>query len=253
VIDFDEELRQRFAALVAADGGDWGDVVRRARRKRMLPVAAVVAVFLVAVALATAASGLERVVIDWFETEQAAPRTELAFSTLDEGAPPGLETRVIPGTARKAFDVALPEGMRATVWLAPTAGGGFCELMKFFDADGSSRGAVGPGCDDRRGATGFGFAIPGPISRDGVIERGPVVIDGRATISDAAASIIRFQDGREVEIPLTWVSKPIDAGFFVYGVPPANWKPGRQPVELRYIDVQGNVLGRTFAISLAPR
>lgn len=86
-----------------------------------------------------------------------------------------------------------------------------------------------------------------------MIKRGPVVIEGYATISDATTAVIRFQGGTKAEIPLTWVSEPIDAGFFVYGVPRTNWRLGLQPVELRYVDGRGNTLGRTYTIRLGPR
>jgi hypothetical protein len=243
----DRMLAERLAPFAAsAHGADWNDVVRRAQRggRARVVVAGVAAAL--AVAVAAPAFGLHRTVVDWLTAEPAPEREELAFSSLDESAPPGLETGVIPGTARKAFDAALPEGMRARVWLAPTAGGGHCKLIRFFAADGRKRGGVGPGCDDRRNATGYGVSIPGPVSAEGVIERGPVVIDGHATIRDATAAVIQFQDGTETEIPLTWVSKPIDAGFFVYGVPPANWEPGRRPVEVRFVGARGDTVGQTF-------
>lgn len=98
----DRVFAERLAEFAAsADEADWDDVVRRARHKGRAPIVAVVVASLLAVAVASPAFGLQRIVIDWFTTEPASPRTEVAFSTLDKGAPPGLETRVIPGTAGK--------------------------------------------------------------------------------------------------------------------------------------------------------
>jgi hypothetical protein len=93
------------------------------------------------------------------------------------------------------------------------------------------------------------LTVPGPTTPQG-IERGPVVVSGYATIADATSAIIRFEDGTEAEVPLTWISKPIDAGLFVYGVPPANWEPGRLPTQLRYVDAEGNVVGQQYPIGL---
>lgn len=181
--------------------------------------------------------------------EPAPPRTEIAFSSLDRGAPPGLETGVIPGTARKALEVALPQEARATLWIAPTANGGHCSMLELVDSDGRSRGGSGPGCDDRVNATGVGLTAPGPVTQRGV-ERGPVVVEGHARTRDAIAAIIRFEDGAAVEIPLTWISEPIDAGFFVYGVAPANWEPGRLPAELLFVDSDGNRVGQQHRLPL---
>lgn len=248
----DRIIADRLAAFAAPAGdADWNDVLRRARRKGTRRLAIALAPIAV-IALAAPAFGLSRTVIDWFAAEPAPPRTELSFSKLDAGAPRGLETGVIQGTARRAFDTRLPEGMRATVWVAPTARGGFCEMIELAGASGHLRGSVGPSCDDRDNATGYGSAIPGPISAGGSIERGPVVIDGYATVSRAVAVVIRHEDGAETKIALTWVSPPINAGFFVHGVPPARWTPGGRPTQLRYIDAGGRTVGQTYEIRLGP-
>jgi hypothetical protein len=135
------------------------------------------------------------------------------------------------------------------LWVAPTATGGHCELLQLIGADGRARGASGPGCQDRANQTGYGITIPGPVTSRG-IERGPVVIDGHASVREASSAIIEFEDGTQARIGLTWISEPIDAGFFVYGVPPANWKPGRLPAVLRYVDVDGNAVGKQNRLGL---
>lgn len=210
------------------------------------------AAVLIATLVVAPALGLPQRLIKLFSNgEPAPPRTELAFSTLDRGAPSSLETGVIPGTARKALDVALPEGARATLWVAPTAKGGFCEMLELMDSARHPRGGSGPGCDDRANVTGYGVTIPGPIGRQG-IERGPVVVTGYTNIRDAQRAVIRFENGAEAQIRLMWISEPIDAGFFIYGVPPANWEPGLLPSELRYLDADGNVIGEQHALRFGP-
>ncbi|HEX5798844.1 MAG TPA: hypothetical protein VFY02_01960, partial [Gaiellaceae bacterium] len=262
----DQQLASRFGRLArAVDEPDWAEVEARAdaiarrtatvhRRKpqrslRKLALAG--AVVVVATLIAGPAFGVPQRVADLlFSSAEPAPaRTELAFSTLDRGAPAGLETGVIPRSTRKAFEVALPQGARAILWVAPTAKGGHCRMVQLVDGDGRSRGGSGPGCDDRLNATGVGLTVPGPVTQRGV-ERGPVVVEGHATTRAATAAIVRFEDSAEVDIALTWISEPIDAGFFVYGVPPANWEPGRLPTELRFVDAEGNRVGQQHRIAL---
>ena len=228
----DRQLAARFARMTEFVGeADWADVESRAHglalrtdvvqvherrfssRKFVLVGAAAL------LAVAAPAFGLPQRVVKLFSAgEPAPPRTELLFSTLDRGAPPGLESGVIAGTARKAFEVQLPEGVRGMLWVAPTAKGGHCELLQLIGADGRARGASGPGCQNRANQTGYGITIPGPVTSRG-IERGPVVIDGHASVREASSAIIEFEDGTQARIGLTWISEPIDAGFFVYGVP----------------------------------
>jgi hypothetical protein len=42
------------------------------------------------------------------------------------------------------------------------------------------------------------------------------VLDGDTLLRGAARVEIRFEDGKVAVTPVVWVSKPIDAGFFVY-------------------------------------
>jgi hypothetical protein len=241
--------------------GDWNDVLtragvklsiqdhhertpgRRPRRRPLLPAfVLLIAAAAVALLIAVPALGLPQKIVGLFTSgELAPPRTERLFAELDRGAPPGLETHVLPGTARKALDASLPEGGIATLWVAPTARNGFCALIEIVDAAGRSDGASGPGCNDRTQPTGLGLTIPGPITADG-ISRGPVVVNGYSVDHDARAAIMRFENGKSVQLPLTWISEPIDAGFVVYGVPPANWQLGRLPVEVRFVDREGETV-----------
>lgn len=260
----DEQLlRQRFAPLrTVADQPDWVDVRQRAqvfmtasaaprlRSPVRWPLALAVALGLLAIVAASPALGVPQRLAKLFSSgEPAPPDTERQFSTLDRGAPPGLETRVLPGTARKALEEQLPEGARATLWVAPTARGGVCEMIEFIDARGRPRGGSGPGCDDRRGVTTYGLAIS-KLNGEG-IAAGPAVVDGRATIDSASAAVIEFEDGTVTELPLTWISEPIDAGFFVYGIPPTHRKLGHLPSKVRFVDRNGDRVGEAHTLPLA--
>jgi hypothetical protein len=252
--NWSDELLARVLADPAAARNDavssrWA---RRERRRAVPGVALLGATVLIATLVAAPALGLPQALIRLFSSgDPAPPRTEHAFSSLDRGAPAALETGVIAGTARKALEVALPEGGRATLWVAPTAQGGFCEMLELVDAAQQPRGASGPGCDNRANVTGSGVTIPGPIGRKG-IERGPVVVTGYSNIDSARRVVVRFEDNTETAIPLTWISEPIDAGLFVYGVRPANWEPGRLPSELRFENGAGDLVGKPHVLRLGP-
>jgi AcrR family transcriptional regulator len=259
---YEQMLLERFRSLArdAADP-DWTEVQDLAstlrsgaagapppgRARRSLLIAAVAAI---AVVVAVPALGLPQRMVNLFESGERAPaKTERLFSTLDRGAPPGLETHVIPGTARKALTAALPEGATATLWLAPTSKGGYCELIDLFRADGVSRGGAGPGCSGGDGEPGFGMIAPGPVSREGVLE-GPLVVHGHVRDKAAVAARIRFENGTSVDRPLTWISEPIDAGFFVFGVSPSNWRAGQLPLDAQFVDANGDAVGRRVELGL---
>ncbi|HKC77000.1 MAG TPA: hypothetical protein VKB70_01300, partial [Gaiellaceae bacterium] len=53
----------------------------------------------------------------------------------------------------------------------------------------------------------------------------------------------RFADGSSVTVPVTWVSAPIDAGFFAYLVPPAHQTTDDALSSVVGLDGNGNVVG----------
>jgi hypothetical protein len=53
-----------------------------------------------------------------------------------------------------------------------------------------------------------------------------------------------------VRLPLTWVSQPIDVGFFVFGVPDANWTRGHLPVDVRFVDAEDETVGEPRQLGL---
>ena len=53
-----------------------------------------------------------------------------------------------------------------------------------------------------------------------------------------------FSGGEPAPAPVTWVSAPIDAGFFVYELPKEHWQAGHRPTALVLEDADGNELAR---------
>jgi hypothetical protein len=137
---------------------------------------------------------------------------------------------VLPG------DVAL--------WIAPTSAGGFCLFVE----------GGGGQCDAGRALKFWPtFSIGGTFSHEGVIENGPVLIDGSTTLGDAANVEVQFEDGSSVTVPVVWVSAPIDAGFFAYAVPASHLHVGARPALLILRDPDGNELRRDSSAFEVPQ
>jgi hypothetical protein len=80
----------------------------------------------------------------------------------------------------------------------------------------------------------IGFGMTAPRGRV------PFVIGGDVpAASDVETLEVQFADGQTAPIPVTWVSAPIDAGFYLYEVPTAHWDPGHRPVALVGLDGEG--------------
>ena len=56
--------------------------------------------------------------------------------------------------------------------------------------------------------------------------------------------LLRYEDGTEDRIPVTWVSKPIDAGFFAFNPPADKRAPGHRALAFVAVDANGNELAR---------
>jgi hypothetical protein len=181
---------------------------RRLATSRVLAAAAVLAVVAAATLLVAPALGLGIPGIDFFKADKAPPEIVKDFASLSEGAPPGMDPNVISGETRRVTMVTV-SGKPHTLWVAPTEPGGLC----FTWLPGSG------GCD-RRGdiplAVAWGepraVALPGST-------RDFRLVDGHAHAPWVDGVEIRLSDGSTVHPDVTWVSAPINAGFFLYEAP----------------------------------
>jgi hypothetical protein len=250
----EEILAARLSELEATTWApDWGDVRRRARRRRtrrnVAKLCSAGAVGLAAIIAATPALGLRGQIVQFFGGgEPAPPPVVKSFGQIDVAAPDGMATGVLSHQTRDVLEVPLSTGKMAVVWVAPTRSGGFC---RFTSTEG--RDSMGGGGCDRDRALQFapGLSIPGPISPEGEIEAPPVIFDGDTLIHGASRVEIRFEDGDSATVPVTWVSEPIDAGFFVYEVPQTHWGARHRPVSLVLEDQNGHVLASNSEITRA--
>ncbi|MGD0273817.1 MAG: hypothetical protein ABSB96_08830 [Gaiellaceae bacterium] len=263
--DWDEVLRR---AQVAATPAALGRRLRRPSR-RVLAWAVVVASLLV-ILFATPAFGLLR---NWigrmdvpFSGKSAPYEAKRDFADLSIGAPRGMDPQAIVSESRKVATFKV-SGKTVVLYVAPTRKGGFCWS---FNAGGSclssrptartfahtprmireeklwllsveSRFAFGPlDKRDRGKPRAYVYYMPS--------------VSGVVLAAKAAALRLVFEDGSSAQIPFVWVSKPIDAGFFLYGVPSEHLRAGSRPVSLSELDSRGRLIARqTFLWKLIER
>jgi hypothetical protein len=248
--DYESLLAERFAQLTTADTGDWLDVRRRARRMRVRG-AALLAAAVVAAALVTApALGLHRIVVDWFEAEPAPGRTQLQFLQLGVGAPPGMDPSVVPNSARKVTELE-HDGKVGVLWVAPTKRGGFCVSWTAFFGGGcvSDRASLPTHVvryrDDVKPIL-LGLSVSGDPTDGGIVQS----FNGSLLEPKTERLVASYADGEEAEVPVVWVTPPIDAGFYAYWIPKEHRRPGRQVTALTALDEADRILARqTFQLT----
>ena len=227
--------------------GDWAGVLaaagvkpRRARRpSRRQLIAAVAALAVLGTLVATPALGVRGLILGLigrtnvsFVSSPGAPaKIKLEFLELDQGAPAGMAQHPLPDEAR-SITFRGAGGQKHVLWVAPTRSGGFCSI-----------GVASGGClakDER--------AQAGPVTIGGGFSeargQAPVVreVDGVVLSPSVATLTLEFADGKSIPLPFVYVSSPIDAGFYFYGVPAPHQSAGHRPVAVVARDAAGTVV-----------
>ena len=234
-------LEARISLLLREDfPDDWPLISTRARgnaRRWALATAAV----LTAIVLSAPALGWHRTVMDWLDAEEAAPAVKLEFARLGVQAPPEHKLGIEHEQARTVTTVK-SRGKSYVLSVAPTKNGGFC--FWWADLTASCRQSRTPPAGFReRGAADFATFRLGTIwSPDsaGVIQS----VAGNVIGPDAERLRAVYADGEVAEIPLSWVSSPIDAGFYLYFTPDRHRRPGAHMTALEATDGNGEVVAR---------
>lgn len=224
---------------------DWDDVLRRAgviRRRRRRSALVALAVLSLAVALlATPAFGVREAVLGLigredvaFEEGGSAPEVvRRQFEDLGLGAPPGMDPQALPQQTRRVGTFTV-RGKPRALWVAPTARGGFCWTLAK-SGGGCLRNEPFPA-----GRVPVSYeASSEPGER---VEAGP--LQGWVLQAEAARVVIEFEDRSSVDVPFTFVSPPIDAGFFAYDLPPANRREPHRPAAIAVYDAGGGEIAR---------
>jgi hypothetical protein len=234
-----ELLEQRFAALVhPGDDSDWTAVRRRGRRPARLSIG--VGILVVAVVSAGAAYGLYRGTLPFASQEPAPAPVVKDFQTLfgGEAAPPGMDPHVLAGETKRVATFA--DG-KYVLYVAPTKTGGFCEsFVRLFGGCRQDRklpaGAPTGGSDE---VNPFAIGLMGAMS-----SRGPTILGGDLLLPAGTLLSVEFADGSSAEVPVVFVSPPIDAGFFLYPVPAEHVRLGHEARYLIARDADGRLLAK---------
>jgi hypothetical protein len=154
-----------------------------------------------------------------------------------------MSPEAIPGEARKiataTFDAnhVPPEHPTLhTLYVAPRQGGGFC--FEWTNYSG--------GCADPQGTAEYAKTHPAARSLgvDWIEDGYPSLVSGWVRAAVAKSVEARFADGTSASIPVTWVSAPIDAGFFVYPIPAGHLTSTDALASVVALDATGNVIDR---------
>ena len=138
--------------------------------------------------------------IDFSSAPPAPSAAVKRFDDLQRQAPPNMDPRVIASEARRLG--LATEGATIALFLAPTRTGGYC--FEFAD--------YAAGCNaDRTIPVAVGFAAQS-LTDDQAIVYGSTL--DRAAVS---ATVVT-REGSERTVPLTRVTAPIDASFFVTSI-----------------------------------
>jgi hypothetical protein len=225
---FETELTTRFAALAdRTDDANWMEVVARARaarrHRRRVPIA-IAAALASAVVIASPATGVGGKIVRLFD--RAGPPPQQIVESYRGRAD------VQAAHAIKVLDARMGPDMTWTLWVAPTKDGGFCT---------SPGSCYGPHIrsDDR---LNLGVCLCGRVAQDGEILAPPVVLEGGTSNERANSLLLRFEDGESQPIPLVWVGAPVNAAFFLYGVPKRHWQKGHLPTMLTMLSADGDEL-----------
>lgn len=206
----------------------WEDAVERSatftsqRRRRI--VGTVVAVLLALVAVPALALGGH--VLFFQDAEPAPKRVVEKFEDLDRQAPPDLAPRPVSAETRKVISEPLSDGRIAVLWVSPAANGGYCVSV---DPPGA-----GPGCTGR--VKPFTWGAVSASSRS------VVVVYGSALSKNAASVELRYDDGSSFKVGITYVTAPIDAGFFMFELPTGTSASGKKPTQLSLLSQDGGLL-----------
>jgi hypothetical protein len=244
-------IRARFDAVAnSRDDRDWNDVLARAHGReipaersarraglwRRVParVALVAAVVALTAVVTAFAFGWPQRVVDFFSSAPAPTGVKNFMGSVNVDDPPGMNPHAIPGETKRITTVRFNlRGRRTrpfTLYVALTKSGGFCE-----DWTGVTAGCVSARTLQRPDRLGVGYGGDGALGS---------FVEGFVRIGATRTLQARFADGATAAIPVTWVSAPINAGFFLYPWPQSHQNRVDALRSVVALDADGRVVGR---------
>lgn len=197
--------------------------------------------------------------LSFFDAQIASRQAQIDFGSMAAGAPEGMDPGAIPEETRRIREASFAGDVH-TLWVAPTKLGGFCYLWSPGIGGCNARGL------EQLDAVGELTLPPGvvapPIPKNATknemlsamraghdLATVPVWIVGYLKGAGGASSIvIRFRDGTTAEPEVTWVSSPINAGFFAYDVPQDKRTSANHAVSVESASPTGMVLNRQILV-----
>jgi hypothetical protein len=235
------------------DDSAWSDVLARARsaqpirgkaprRRTALPIRFALAggVAVVALAASAVAFGWPGTV-DFFKARPAPESVKQFFETHKTVMPRGLSPNTKLGQPREVMTATFDTNnlpatnpVEHTLYVAPRESSGFCFLWTDY----------GGGCADSENAsTATTDPAARPLGAEWLQNNYAGFADGWVR-GDVQTVEARFADGTNATIPVTWVSAPINAGFFAYVVPSAHQTTTDALATVVGLDAKGNVIGQ---------
>jgi len=188
---------------------------------------------ILAAAVTAVAFGWPQTFVDFFTSSPAPAHVKNWFGAENVTAPSGMSPEAISDQARKittatfdANDAHLVHPTVHTLYIAPRKKGGFCFLWTDYNG----------GCSDATGTR--------PMGVDWLQNDYALLASGWVRTGAVRTVEARFADGTTAAIPVTWVSAPISAGFFLYPVPPEHQTRADALSSLVALDAHGSVVGR---------
>jgi hypothetical protein len=219
------------------EGLDWIDVLRRAGvRGDSRPVwFRVGLVAAAALAIAAPAFALRHRVVDFFIASHAPKGVVEDFGRLQASSFPRSSPGILPRQARTVTTVR-SGGVTATLSVAPTRTGTYCDLWRL--RGGAPITGTGVECLSARGRSPLGtFSYSSLTPQLGIDTLTGSVLRDDVTVR------VNYKDGTSADIDYTWVTKPVQAGFFYYTVP-ADQKTARsRPISVT-VSEKGHVLAK---------
>jgi hypothetical protein len=265
------EALDKFVPAFQSAEGDWQAVLKAAaapasgrkipaerslRRSgfwRRVParVALVAAVVILAAVVTAVAFGWPQRVVDFFSSPPAPTHVKNWVSAINAKAPPGMDPLAISGQTKKITTARFNAGVRGlrprlhTLYVAPTKSGGYC-----FQWSGPwhriTLSSLGIGAC--AGSKGLPATAPRWLRASGPLwikmpgGSDPYLVLGTVRSGATRTVAARFADGTTATIPVTWISAPINAGFFAYPVPRSQWHPYAL-LSVVALDANGRVIG----------
>jgi hypothetical protein len=241
------DLYEAIDALVPqrADVGNWEDVLRRAGIERKLPRRTVLVALLVLAVVAVpilVAAVLTRTDVLFTHSKPAPNIVKKRFLDLSFGAPPRFAFQTLAAQTREVGSFRFG-GHNRKLWVAPTRGGGYCYMLE----EGSG-GCVRNASDRRPLGASYMIGDRWPGSAVAVTRMFGVVGD-----ETTARVEVRYADGTTSDVPFTYVSAPIDAGFFVLEVPASHLAKATRATAIVALDKGRRELGRQTFLYDAPQ